>query len=64
VAVSRDNAFFELKMDGGGWEEGRYVCGGSVVTSARRVWSCSHCSALKNGMIWQPSDAIQERSSP
>jgi hypothetical protein len=35
--LSRRSAFFELKRDGGGWEEARYVFRGAGVTGARRV---------------------------
>ena len=56
--LSRRRSFFELKRDGGGWEEGRYVCRGAGVAAARRVCPCRPCSTLQNGMIWQPSDAI------
>jgi len=35
--LSRRSAFFELKRDGGGWEEARYVFRGAGVAGARKV---------------------------
>jgi hypothetical protein len=48
------------EVGGNGWG---YCSGGLGAAGARRVWPCRPCSALQNGIIWQPSDAIRENKS-